>query len=382
MIEDVLQAVDLDAPEARKINTFSGGQQARLLLASALIQDPDLLLLDEPTNNLDHRGVDRLTQFLIKSNKTVLVISHDAGFLNSFTEGILYLDKHTKTVEAHHGDYYEVVKNISAKIARQTSDNARKAKFIQSKKDQAAVFAQKAGKMRSVAQRMRKSAERAEADIVEVQREDRAIKEFTFPTTSRALAGDILKLTRVQVRKEGKQVSRPVNVTLRAGQCMLLSGPNGVGKTTLLEALASGKAKGCTIPGNFRVGYYRQDFSELNYNHTVLESLEEVCMDDNRRRTVAAGFQLTSERMSTRVEHLSEGQKGLLAFCRLVLQKPDLLVLDEPTNHINFRHLPVILRALDKFAGGLLIVSHDPEFRHHLQNVRGVNIHLDLGTLL
>ncbi|MFA6601334.1 MAG: ATP-binding cassette domain-containing protein, partial [Candidatus Paceibacterota bacterium] len=100
----------------RLIKTFSGGQQARLLLASALIQDPDILLLDEPTNNLDKAGIEHLTNFLINYKKTCLVISHDAEFLNAFTHGVLYLDLHTRKVEQYVGDYNDVVEQITARI--------------------------------------------------------------------------------------------------------------------------------------------------------------------------------------------------------------------------------------------------------------------------
>ena len=119
----------------RIMKTFSGGQQARLLLASALIQEPDLLLLDEPTNNLDRAGIEHLTKFLQQYKKTVLVISHDSEFLNAFTEGVLYLDLHTRKIEQYIGNYYDMVKEISARIEKENSKNARLAKEIQEKKD-------------------------------------------------------------------------------------------------------------------------------------------------------------------------------------------------------------------------------------------------------
>ena len=105
-IAKVMEAVNLAVPINRPVGKLSGGQQARLLLANALIQKPDILLLDEPTNNLDKAGIDRLVEFLVMYEKTVIVISHDAGFLNCFTEGVLYLDIFTKKIETYVGDYY------------------------------------------------------------------------------------------------------------------------------------------------------------------------------------------------------------------------------------------------------------------------------------
>lgn len=143
-IVDVLQVVNLKVKDfEKKISAFSGGQQARLLLASALIQDPDILLLDEPTNNLDVDGIWHLTDFLQNYPKTVLVISHDAEFLNSFTEGVLYLDVHTKQIDQFVGDYHDVVEKIKIKMEKENMANARLKKEAQAKKDQANVFAHK-----------------------------------------------------------------------------------------------------------------------------------------------------------------------------------------------------------------------------------------------
>ncbi len=148
----------------RTIGSFSGGQQARLLLAGALIQDPDILLLDEPTNNLDTSGIWHMTQFLQNYPKTVLVISHDAEFLNSFTDGILYLDVFTRKVEQFVGNYHDAVEQVERRIENQNRENARLEKEIQANKDQANVFAHKGGKLRAVAKKMVEKAEEMEAN--------------------------------------------------------------------------------------------------------------------------------------------------------------------------------------------------------------------------
>ena len=369
-IDDVLEVVNLKGHTKihdKIVRDFSGGQQARLLLASALIQDPDLLLLDEPTNNLDKAGIAHLTNFLINYKKTVLVISHDAEFLNAFTQGVLYLDVYTKKIEQYVGNYFNVVKDITARVEKENMKNAQLQKEIQAKKDQANVFAYKGGRLRLVAKRMREKAEELEEEIVDVRKEDRSIRPFIIPSQP-DLIGEILNISAFTTMKNGKLVKHKAKISLNKNNHLLLQGPNGIGKTTLLERLASGHADGEKVKEGIRIGYYRQDFSTLNFEDTVYQSLSSAMLaggerlDEERMRSVAAGFLITGEFIRTRIGDLSEGQKGLVAFARLVLIKPGLLILDEPTNHINFRHLPIIAEALDKYQGAMILVSHVPEF--------------------
>jgi ATP-binding cassette subfamily F protein 3 len=224
-------------------------------------------------------------------------------------------------------------------------------------------FANKGGQMRLVARRMREKAEELEDEIVDVRKEDKTIRSFVIPC-QKDINGDIINITSFNMIKNHKPVARKCSITLRKKEHLLLTGPNGIGKSTLLESLASGTAKGAVITDGIKVGYYRQDFSTLNFEDTVHDSLMQV-MDEQveeKLRSTAAGFLIAGELINTKIGNLSEGQKGLVAFARLVLQKPGLLILDEPTNHINFRHIPVIAEALDKFEGAMILVSHVPEF--------------------
>ncbi len=364
-IDQVLETVNLVAPHDRLIKSFSGGQQARLLLASALIQNPDVLLLDEPTNNLDKAGIEHLTDFIKQYNKTVLVISHDADFLNSFTDGVLYLDVFTRKVEQYVGNYFDLLKEITARIEKENRKNAQLAKEIQANKDKANFFANKGGQMRMVAKRMREKAEELEESKVDVRREDKTIRNFRIPVQA-DLSGELMTITSFTTMnpKTHKIVTKEADVSLKKGKHLLLAGPNGIGKSTLLESLATGKAKGAKIKSDVRVGYYRQDFSTLNFDDVVYKSLYDIMKepDEHRLRSTAASFLITAEMMKTKIGSLSEGQKGLVAFARLVLQEPGLLILDEPTNHINFRHLPVIAKALSEYEGAMVLVSHVHEF--------------------
>lgn len=369
-IDDVLEIVNLKGHEKvheRIISSFSGGQQARLLLASALIQEPDVLLLDEPTNNLDKAGIAHLTDFLVKYKKTVIVISHDAEFLNKFTDAVLYLDVYTKKIEQYVGNYTDVRDQITARMERENRKNALLSKEILAKKEQANAFAMKGGNLRAVAKRMRDLAQDLEEEKVDVRKEDKTIRAFTIPVQENII-GDLVTFTSISIFKNQKIKKIKASIKLRKNKHLLLSGPNGIGKSTLLELIAKRDAEGIFISPDVRIGYYRQDFSTLNFGDTVFESLAETTrmvsgkVNEEAIRSTVAGFLITGDMVHTKIGSLSEGQKGLVAFAQLVLTRPGLLILDEPTNHINFRHLPVIAKALSEYQGAMILVSHTPEF--------------------
>ncbi|NBS41920.1 ABC transporter ATP-binding protein, partial [bacterium] len=189
----------------------------------------------------------------------------------------------------------------------------------------------------------------------------------------------LVKISSVKVIVNHEPRRAEVNVLLRKRQRLLISGPNGIGKSTLLRSLAEEADEGAVITKGVKVGYYRQDFSGLNFDETPYQSLEGVMdvPDNERLREVAAQFLLTGDTLRVPVAALSEGQKGLLCFARFVLQQPGLLILDEPTNHINFRHIPVIAEALNEYQGAMIMVSHVPDFVSKISFTES----LDLGTL-
>ncbi|MAQ59568.1 hypothetical protein CL638_02585 [bacterium] len=384
-IDKVLEVVNLAPPEAqtetfkdREIGSFSGGQQARLLLASALIQEPDILLLDEPTNNLDVEGIAHLTEFLKEYKKTVLVISHDADFLNAFTHGVLYLNTQKRQVEQYNGNYHKVVHEIAAQVEKEKRQNAQLAKQIQADKEKINYFSNKGGKMRMVAKRMREDIEEAEENKVDVRKEDKTIRPFTIePHADVPL--EVLKLDELTVIKNHEPKQMGCDVVLKRGEHLQIIGPNGIGKTTLLEKLAGGNATGEHIADGVRIGYYRQDFSNLDFDKSVYETLMDSMREkyEEKMRAIAASFLLFGDVMKVKVGSLSEGQKGLLAFAKLTMEQPGLLILDEPTNHINFRHIPVIAKALDEYKGTMILVSHVPSF---VEQIR-IDEVLDLAKL-
>ena len=296
---------------------------------------------------------------------------------------------------------------ISARIEKENMENARLQKEIEAKKYQAGVFANKGGQMRLVAKRMREKAEELSEEIVDVRKEDKTIKPFVIPAQP-DLVGEVISIDSYSMISptKHKAVNVGCSIKLRKKQHLLISGPNGIGKSSLLEKIVaaqernvspqdtvSGSAepaprsrtlsrppkgpsetypfpvsRDITIAEGIRVGYYRQDFSMMDFNDTVYQSLEKIVRSVEGRlietelRATAASFLIGADAIHTKIGSLSEGQKGLVAFARLVLQKPGLLILDEPTNHINFRHLPVIAKALDAYEGAMILVSHVPGF--------------------
>lgn len=378
-IAKAMDAVNLTVSTDRRVGDLSGGQQARLLLAYAIIQSPDILLLDEPTNNLDSAGIDHLIQFLIMYDKTVVVISHDADFLNLFTDGVIYLDVFTRKIETYVGNYFDVVDEIARRIEREQMKNAQLEKSIKDRKEKVNFFANKGGKMRKLAAKLRTETEEMEEEKVDVRREDKTIREFTIPVQD--IKGEIVTINSVKVIHDHKPLEKKVDKILHQGKHLLIKGPNGVGKSTLLRALVAGKADGAKILDKVHLGYYSQDFSNLDFDQTVYDSLFSSLSEDNHdaqyMRTIAAGFLITGDLMGHKVEDLSEGQKGLLSFARLTLMKPGLLILDEPTNHINFRHLPIIAEAINNYEGAILMVSHTEDFVKQIK----FDDYLDLGKI-
>jgi ATPase subunit of ABC transporter with duplicated ATPase domains len=377
-IAKAMDAVNFKIPTDRRVGDLSGGQQARLLLAYALIQNPDILLLDEPTNNLDKEGIDHLITFLIMYDKTVIVISHDADFLNCFTEGVLYLDIYTHKIENYVGDYYSVVEEIAKRIERERMKNAQLEKQIQDRKEKVNFFANKGGKMRKLASKLKEEVAEAEENMVDIRKEDRTIRKFKIPVQD--VTGEVVVIDKVKTIRDHEPVWKEVNKVMRKRDRLLVSGPNGVGKSTFLRSLVSEDHEGARIMKGATVGYYSQDFATLNYAHTVMESLKEAAadgIDEQEMMTVAGGFMVAGNLLGQQVGALSEGQKGLLSFARLVLMRPALLILDEPTNHINFRHIPVIAEAINDFEGAIIMVSHMPEFVREIK----FNDNLDLGKI-
>lgn len=374
-IDEVLKDVNFTAPTDKKLKEYSWWQQARLLLAHALIQDPDILLMDEPTNNLDSDGIWDLIWFLFTYLKTVIVISHDAEFLNMFTEGVLYLNKDLQQVEQYWWNYLDVVERIAAQIEKEKAQNARAEKQIKDAKEKINFFSNKWGKMRKLASKMRESVAEAEENKVTVRRDDRTIRPFNFEFEH--YSWSMLNINDINLMNKNHEI---INSTLwlevKRKQKYIFKWPNWIWKTTLLKKILNPDNQNIIVESDVRIWYYSQDFDWLNFDMTVWDSLHAVSneLTNEKAYHIAAHFLLTWNILKSKIWSLSEWQKWLLCYARFIIQKPHILVLDEPTNHINFRHLPVIAQAINNFAGAVIMVCHDESFVEKLKWVEEVDL--------
>lgn len=378
-INQVLKEVNFNAPIDKQLKDFSGGQQARLLLAHALIQNPDILLLDEPTNNLDADWIGDLITFLLTYEKTVIVISHDADFLNMFTDWVLYLNKNINQVEQYWWDYYSVLETISAMIEKQRAQNARAEKEIQDNKEKVNFFSNKWWKMRKLASKLKEEIEEAENTKVVVRKDDKTIPNFEIEFEN--YIWPIVTINNVTLMNRNHELNHyELPIILKKWERYILKWPNWIWKSTLLKRLLNTNDSDATISKDIRIWYYSQDFNALDMKMKVWDALHEVSNEivDQEVYRIASNFLLNWALLQSEIWSLSEWQKWLLCYARFVIQKPHLLILDEPTNHINFRHLPVIAKALNSYKGAIIMVSHDEVFIDQMKNLETI----DLGKLL
>ena len=256
------------------------------------------------------------------------------------------------------------------------------------------MFANKGGGLRAVAKRMRDLAADMESQLVQVRKEDVALNPFQFPATIPTGTGrDLVTMEKISSRcATGSGEMVPTKISSNAGQPIKLGkkarlhirGPNGCGKTTFLEMVTKHVADGVCMKEGAVIGYYRQDFTQFDFSATVMQCLEKAGDDGitgvspQILRKTAAKFLLTGDIANQTVATLSEGQKALMSLACLVLQKPTVLVMDEPTNHVNFRHLPALASAIRDFDGAVICVSHDVHFMEEI----GMNNELDMGLEL
>ncbi|WP_340021620.1 ABC-F family ATP-binding cassette domain-containing protein [Paenibacillus sp. FSL K6-1096] len=359
------------------IATLSGGQKTRLALARILLQAPDLLMLDEPTNHLDIETLTWLEDYLRGYAGGILVVSHDRYFLDRLVTTIVEIERHQS--RRYTGNYSRYVELKAAEYEirmkqyeKQQDEISRMEDFVQRNIVRASTTKR--------AQSRRKALDKMER----IDKPLGDLKKASFSFEPDFMSGkEVLQLRGVAVafKEAAKPLFQNASFELRRGETAALIGPNGIGKSTLLQCLTGTRepSAGTVNWGTkVKIAYYDQEQTRLNPNNTVLEELwsEYPMLEEARIRTILGNFLFSGEDVLKKVAALSGGEKARVALSKLMLRGANMLILDEPTNHLDLVSREVLEAALIDFEGTLLFISHDRYFLNKMAE-RVLELHPD-----
>ncbi|WP_426484011.1 ABC-F family ATP-binding cassette domain-containing protein [Flavobacterium sp. 2] len=362
-VEKILVGLGFDREDfGRQTSEFSGGWRMRIELAKILLQKPDLILLDEPTNHMDIESIQWLEEFLLTSAKAVVVISHDRAFVDNITN---------RTIEVTMGRIYDYKAKYShyLELRKDRRIHQQKAYDEQQKMiaDNRAFIDRFKGtfsKTDAVQSRV-KMLEKLE--IVQVDEVDTSALRLKFPPAPRS--GQYPVVVKEMSKSYGDHVVfKDANIVIERGQKVAFVGKNGEGKSTMIKAIMKeiGVDEGSVEIGhNSQIGYFAQNqASLLDENATIFETIDNIAVGDIRTqiKNILGAFMFQGDDITKKVKVLSGGEKTRLAMIKLLLEPVNLLILDEPSNHLDMKTKDIIKDALRDFDGTLILVSHDRDF--------------------
>lgn len=362
-VEKILAGLGFEREDfTRQTSEFSGGWRMRIELAKILLQKPDLILLDEPTNHMDIESIQWLEEFLVNSAKAVVVISHDRAFVDNITN---------RTIEVTMGRIYDYKAKYShyLELRKDRRIHQQKAYDEQQKMiaDNRAFIDRFKGtfsKTDAVQSRV-KMLEKLE--IVQVDEVDTSALRLKFPPAARS--GQYPVIVKEMAKSYGGHVVfKDANIVIERGQKVAFVGKNGEGKSTMIKAIMKeiGVDSGSVEIGhNSQIGYFAQNqASLLDENATIFETIDAIAVGDIRTqiKNILGAFMFQGDDITKKVKVLSGGEKTRLAMIKLLLEPVNLLILDEPSNHLDMKTKDIIKDALRDFDGTLILVSHDRDF--------------------
>jgi ATP-binding cassette subfamily F protein 3 len=367
----------------RPVESFSGGWKMRIALARILTLNPDVLLLDEPTNHLDVESIIWLEQWLSTEFKgALLMTSHDREFMNRSVSRIIEVAN--GTITTYNGDYDFYLREREIRREQLLASHRRQQEMLAKEEDFIARFAARASHAAQVQSRVKKI---EKIERIEIPAEQKIVRfEFSEPPRSGDDVFKIENLGKTWSRPEGGEI--PVfsgaSGLIRRGEKVAVVGVNGAGKSTFLKVLAgqtepsSGSA---VIGASVNYGYFSQHAMDvLDPNKTVFETVQDVLPTATIGvlRNLCAAFLFQGDAIDKRISKLSGGEKSRVVLATLLARPLNVLVLDEPTNHLDIQSREILLEALQKFTGTVVLVSHD---RHFLRALVDRVFEIDHGEL-
>jgi ATP-binding cassette subfamily F protein 3 len=362
----------------RPASALSGGWVMRAHLARLLVMEPDLLMLDEPTNNLDLESLGWFQSYLKQYPGAILMISHDREFLNALCGAIVEIGRGTLT--RYRGNYDSFLEQKQARAEQQLAAYKNQQREIESLQRFVDRFRAKASK---AAQAQEKLKQIARMERIAPPEEAEATVKFRFPQPARS-GQRVITLRNVRQAYGEHVVYDGLEFAVERGQRTVLVGPNGAGKSTLLKILAGvlpiqhGER---TLGHQVTVGYFAQHRTTMfDPGRTVLQEAQAIrtAVSDEAARTVLGSFLFRGDDVFKRVSVLSGGEKSRLALVKLLLDPPNLLLMDEPTTHLDIPSIDALIGALRQYEGTLVFVSHDVYF---IRAIATTVLHISAGQL-
>lgn len=341
------------------------GWKLRVLLAQALFSDPDILLLDEPTNNLDIHTIQWLEETLNERESTMIIISHDRHFLNSVCTHMADLDY--GELRVHPGNYDEYMLAATQARAQLLADNAKKKAQIGELQAFVARFSANASKAKQATSRAKQI---DKIQLAEVKASSR-VNPFIRFDQEKKLFRNALVLENVNKSFDENHVLKDLSMMVEVGERIAVIGENGIGKTTFLRMLMNdvgydADSGEMAWSENVNIGYYAQDHAhEFENDMTLFEWMSQWRQptdDEQAVRGYLGRLLFSADDINKSVKVLSGGEQGRMLFGKIMMQRPNILVMDEPTNHMDMESIESLNMAMEQFEGTIIFVSHDREF--------------------
>lgn len=347
------------------LDNLSGGQKSKIAFARLLYSKPEILFLDEPTNHLDQDSINFLIDFLNNYFGSVFVVSHDIPFLNSICNNILYIDKELEIFKLYHGNYdrfLELYNEEQKLLEHEFEIFKRKEKKL---KEIVLLYSNSSGKRK----RMAESREKA---LIKLQKENENTKinkkkkemNFSFDLENFKISLPI-KVEKLTFGYQGKNLFKNISFSLEHNEKILIAGENGVGKSTLLKILVGklNSTSGKIIYNpKIKIGYYAQEHESLNLDWPIIKQFKDTTLSDEEIRDLLGKFLFSNDDVFRLVSDLSLGERSRVVLAKIFASKPNLLILDEATNHLDPASMKIIAKVFQEFKGAMIVVSHNKDF--------------------